>query len=318
MSLGLIIPIVMLLTVPLVAVLVLRTDGNGRKLEARVSGVAGQGPAIIAEAVAPRLRLAEARGGGFFTGLRRLVQIPENLPEARKFPVPLVLVVAVLLGAGAVVFSRLYLSVYLGVPIGVVVGLLFARSVFVSEARSYAKKLRKQMPDMIEFVVSATMAGLPVAEGFAGVAREMASPTKEEFLRISRDITLGVPLDEALMRLFRRTQVAEYAIFAVTLGVQGRSGGKLSEVIMRLAETVRQRIALAERASALAAEAKLSAYVLSVLPFVGAGLMSVTQPNSLKPLISTTSGQHLIFFGGVSLICGWFTMKHMINKATSE
>lgn len=318
MTPDLLIPVAMLLAVPIVAVAVLRSDGRGRKLEARISGIAAPAQLSMAEVPVPRLRLVETRSGNLVAVLRRLVQMPENLPEARKFPVPVVIVVAALIGAGAVGFTRLYLPLAVDIPIGIGVALLFMRSIFVSEARSYGKKLRKQMPDMIELVVSATLAGLPVSEGFAGVAREMASPTKEEFARITRDIALGVSVDEAMMRLFRRTQVAEYAIFAVTLGVQGRSGGKLSEVIMRLADTIRQRISIAERAGAMAAEAKLSAYVLSVLPFFGAGIMSMTQPDFLGPLLKDPRGQHLLFIGGVTLICGWFTMKQMIARATSE
>jgi tight adherence protein B len=314
----LVIPIMMLLAVPFVAVAVLKSDGHGRKLEARLTGVVAPTQSGQAELVAPKLRLVEARSGSFGSILRRLVQMPENLPEARKFPIPVVILLAALLGAGAVVFVKLYMSIYAGVIVGVVVALMFMRSVFISEARGYAKKLRKQMPDMIELVVSATLAGLPVSEGFAGVAREIASPTKEEFQRITRDIMLGTPVEEAMMRLFRRTKVAEYAIFAVTLGVQSRSGGKLSEVIMRLADTIRQRIAISERAGAMAAEAKLSAYVLSVLPFFGAVIMSFMQPGFIEPLLYDPRGQHLIFIGGVTLLAGWFTMKQMITAATTE
>ncbi len=318
MGIGLIVPLMMLFAVPLVAVVVLRTDGQGRKLEARVAGLVGQAHAGAIEAQTRRLRLVEARSGGIASILRRLVAMPENLPEARKYPIPVVVLISVLVGTMTVVFLNLYLPLTVDIPIGIVVGMMFLRSIFTSEMRAYGRKLRRQMPDMIELIVSSTLAGLPVAEGFSSVAREMPSPTKEEFARISRDIMLGVSVDEALMRMFRRTKVSEYAIFAVTLGVQGRSGGKLSEVIMRLADTIRQRIAISERAGAMAAEAKFSAYVLSVLPFIGGGIMATTQKGFLGPLINTTRGNHLLFIGGVSLICGWFTMKQMITKATSE
>lgn len=318
MGMGLIVPLLMLLAVPLVAMVVLRTDGQGRKLEARIAGLVAPAHAGAIETQTRRLRVVEARSGGVMALLRRLVAMPENLPEARKYPIPVIVLVSVLVGAMTVVFTSLYISLSIDIPLGIIVGMMFMRSVFASEMRAYGRKLRRQMPDMIELIVSSTLAGLPVAEGFASVAREMPSPTKEEFGRITRDITLGVSVDEALMRMFRRTKVSEYAIFAVTLGVQGRSGGKLSEVIMRLADTIRQRIAIAERAGAMAAEAKFSAYVLSVLPFIGGGIMATTQKGFLGPLINTTRGQHLLFIGGVSLICGWFTMKQMITKATSE
>jgi tight adherence protein B len=318
MTLSLLFPISILLAVPAVAFSVLRSDGRGRKLEERVTGIAAPTSVSDIETATPRLRLVEARRGDLVAAFRRLVQLPENLPEARKFPVPVVIIFGILVGCAAGGFAKLYLPTLLDVVSGMGVGLMVIRSIFVSEARSYAKKLRKQMPDMIELVVSATLAGLPVSEGFAGVSREISSPTKEEFQRISRDIALGVSVEEAMMRLFRRTHVAEYAIFAVTLGVQSRSGGKLSEVIMRLADTVRQRIAIAERAGAMAAEAKLSAYVLSVLPFVSIGLMAVIQPEFMTTLLWDPRGQHLLFIGGVLMIGGWFTMKQMIAKATTE
>lgn len=311
-------PVLMLLAVPLVAVLVLKVDGNGRKLEARIAGLSVDEAPTTTDVPTRRLRLVEARRGGFGTLLRRAVSMPENLPEARKYPVPAVIAVSLVVGGVTVMFAKLYLPLWVDIPFGMLVGTLFMRSVFASEMRSYANKLRRQMPDMIELVVSATLAGLPIAESFASVAREISSPTKEEFERISRDLTLGVAIDEALLRLFRRTQVAEYAIFAVTLGVQSRSGGKLSEVVMRLADTIRQRLALSERAGALAGEAKFSAYALSVLPFIGGGFMVFTQPGFLDPLLNDPRGQHMLFFGGVSLICGWFTMKRMIARATTE
>lgn len=318
MAPGLVIPIVILLAVPIVAIGLLRSDAARRRLEARIAAVVQPAQVATGEARTRRLRVVETRGGTLTGTVRRLIQVPEILPEARRMPWPVILLLAALLGLGTVIFTHLYMPHYVGVPIGIVAALLFVRSVFVAEMRGYGRRLRKQMPDMIELVISATLAGLPVAEGFAGVAREMGSPTKEEFQRLNRDIALGVPLEEAVMRLFRRTQVAEYAIFAVTLGVQGRSGGRLSEVIMRLADTIRQRAALAERAAAMAAEAKLSAYVLSVLPFVGATVMAVIQPGFIGPLLHDPRGRHLIFYGGVAMLLGWFTMQRMITAATSE
>jgi Flp pilus assembly protein TadB len=55
-----------------------------------------------------------------------------------------------------------------------------------------------------------------------------------------------------------------------------------------------------------------------VLPFFGAGIMAVIQPGFAGPLLHDPRGQHLIFIGGVAMILGWFTMKHMITTATSE
>jgi tight adherence protein B len=97
-----------------------------------------------------------------------------------------------------------------------------------------------------------------------------------------------------------------------------RSGGGLAETIQNLAETVRQRLAVAQRAHALAAEAKLSSRIISVLPFIGGALMTVLQPGSLGPLFHEPRGKRLIAFGVVTLILGMFTMHKLIQGVTRD
>ena len=53
-------------------------------------------------------------------------------------------------------------------------------------------------------------------------------------------------------------------MFAVTLAVQMKSGGSLAETLQTLGDTVRQRVALAARAKALAGEVIFSSRALSV------------------------------------------------------
>ena len=87
------------------------------------------------------------------------------------------------------------------------------------------------------------------------------------------------------MKLAHRSALLEYRFLAVALSLQGQSGGSLSETLENLADVVRKRVALKQRAIALSAEAKMTMYVLGCLPFiVSAGLMVLT-PCYLMPLI---------------------------------
>ena len=85
-----------------------------------------------------------------------------------------------------------------------------------------------------------------------------------------------------------------------------------------LADTIRQRIALADRASALAAEAKLSADVLSVLPFLGGGLMAMTQKDYLEPLLHDPRGRRMVVIGLGLLVTGQLMMRRFIASATRD
>jgi len=76
------------------------------------------------------------------------------------------------------------------------------------------------MPDTIEMVTSAVRSGLPVGEAFRSIAREMPQPTAGQFAILCNELNLGRPVEEAMEDIYRRTEVAEYGFFSVTLAVQ--------------------------------------------------------------------------------------------------
>ena len=131
-------------------------------------------------------------------------------------------------------------------------------------------------------------------------------------------MALGVPPEDALFALHRRTAVSEYAIFAVTIGVQIKSGGRLAETIQTLAETVRQRLAMAARAHALASEARTSAIILAALPFVAGALLSAIHPGYLDPLFHDPRGIRMLIIAVAGVVLGIWAMRQMIVRATRE
>ena len=100
--------------------------------------------------------------------------------------------------------------------------------------------------------------------------------------------------------VYRRTQVAEYGFFAVTLGVQTKSGGGLAETLQTLADTVRQRVGMAARAKALAGEVIFSARALSFAPFiVGGVLYSISHAVNRSPVYGPDGKEASRLCGGL-------------------
>src|SRR4029078_11394142 len=112
-------------------------------------------------------------------------------------------------------FSTLHVSLA-----AAVVAIMVVRGLFGWQQRRLANQLFRQLPDTIELVTSTVRAGLPVNEAFRTIAREMPQPTAGQFAIVCSELSLGKPPEEAVEDIHRRTQVAEYAIFAVTLAVQ--------------------------------------------------------------------------------------------------
>ena len=314
---SLLIPVIMLTAVLLVTPVALSWDKRQKRLQQQVATISNIKDAPIAAQVRS-IRLDSARRSRLQNWVCALLQIPVGMPHAHIMAVWLVFVVAIMAGAGSSWLAHFYLSPPAAGIASLIVAGFVARSIFGWEADRYRGRLFRQIPDVIEAVVGATRAGLPVFEAFRGIARDALSPTREEFSQLVNEITLGATPAEALMALHRRTKVTEYAIFSVTLAVQSRSGGRLVETIQGLAETVRQRVAINGRAKALAAEAKLSANVLSVLPAIGGAIMSTMQPGFLHPLLFNPKGQRLLAIGIGLLVLGTLAMRKMINGVGRE
>ena len=208
-------------------------------------------------------------------------------------------------------FSFLYVSLA-----AVIVAIIVVRGLFGWQQNRLANKLFRQLPDAIELVTSTVRSGLPVNEAFRTIAREMPQPTAGQFAIVCSELSMGRPPEEAIEDVYRRTQVAEYAMFAVTLAVQMKAGGSLNETLQTLADTVRQRVALAARAKALAGEVIFSSRALSCAPFVVGGLLYATNPQTVDLLFSDPTGNMLLAYAGASVLVGHFVIRWMVKKET--
>jgi tight adherence protein B len=198
-----------------------------------------------------------------------------------------------------------------------IVALMVVRGLFGEQRRRIANRLFRQLPDTINMVTSAVRSGLPVGEAFRTIAREMPQPTAGQFAIVCNELNMGRSLDEALEGVCQRTDVAEYGFFAVTLAVQTKAGGSLSETLQTLGDTVRQRVGLADRAKALAGEVIFSSRALSVSPVVIGGLMYLIGPQLVDLLFTDPTGRRLLAYAVVSVLVGTLVISWMVRRNTT-
>jgi tight adherence protein B len=199
----------------------------------------------------------------------------------------------------------------------VLVAIMVVRGLFGWQRRRLVNRLFRQLPDTIEMVTSAVRSGLPVNEAFRAVTHEMPQPTAGQFAIICSELALGRPPEEAVEGVYRRTQVAEYGFFAVTLAVQMKSGGGLAETLQTLGDTVRQRVALAARAKAMAGEVIFSSRALSLAPLIVGGLLYLINPETIDLLFYDPTGRKLLAYAGGSVLIGNLVMRWMIRRETA-
>lgn len=301
--------------------------GQGARLKGRIhaaGGVAVAGAAaggrgaLGATPELPSIRVAERRERLWLRTFMRMLRYFPEAPSAYKTPLWVVVVGALVLGA--LIMMRLYaiIGFWPALGIGLVVAFFAARMVCNMQFMKYRDAAFQQIPDALGLMVRTVRAGLPMAEALRSVSREIAFPTNEEFAQVVGDIAIGRPLDQSLLRLSERIQLTEYAFLAVTLGLQQQTGGSLAETLDNLADTVRKRVGIAKRATALAAEARMQAGILAVLPFISALAMSAIQPFYIETFTENPTGRKLAVTGFVFLALGLLTIRWMIKRAGTD
>lgn len=239
----------------------------------------------------------------------------ERLDQYPMAPPLVVLLVAAPAMAGAAYGASLFGKMaWLLAP---VIWVMLARGVFASVHRKRSAALYKQLPDALGMVVRAVRAGIPVVEALRTIGREVPDPTGAEFRRLSDQLAIGIPMEDALKRLARRSDLPEYRFFAVALTLQNSAGGNLTETLENLADVVRKRVATRLRGHALASQARASAYVLSAVPVFAAAALLLINPRYVLVLFNDPRGNMVLAGALGSLALGLGTMKAIIRKSLS-
>jgi tight adherence protein B len=179
-------------------------------------------------------------------------------------------------------------------------------------SRRFAK-FEEQLPDAIDLLARAVRAGHAFTTAFSLIADEMGDPIAEEFRITYRQQNLGLPLREAFENLVRRVPLADVRIFVTALQIQRESGGNLGEILDNLASVIRERFKIMREVKVLTAEARLSMYALTGLPFAAGLFMWFANPDYMRPLITDPIGRQSLVVAGVMQVIGYTIIKKLIK-----
>jgi len=161
-------------------------------------------------------------------------------------------------------------------------------------------KFRENFPDSLDSLARALRAGYSFSAALESVANESPVPVSTELRKTATEVNLGMAWPQALGNLGRRMPVLEVNLFAAAVQLHSRTGGKLSEVMGGLSETMREGVALQGEVRSMAAHGKLTGIILTCLPFAIAGMMAFVNPGYMQVLFEHPYGKHLV---SAALVC---------------
>ncbi len=175
------------------------------------------------------------------------------------------------------------------------------------------KAFNRSLPDTLQLMAGSLQAGLSLAQSVDTIVREGNEPIAGEFKRVLVETRLGVSLEDALEGITERFESKDFAWIVMAIKIQRQVGGNLAELLNTVADTIREREYMRRQVAALAAEGKLSAYVIGGLPPVFLVYLLLINRDYVMPLFTEPLGWLMLGAASVLLSVGAFWMSRLVK-----
>jgi tight adherence protein B len=239
---------------------------------------------------------------------QRLAAAGSQLKPSEWLLVHLAVVVGALLLGALVGAGSIWVALVFAV-IGFVLPLVYLRWQAVRRKKSFDSAL----PEVLQLMAGALSAGLSLPQAVDTIVREGPEPIAEEFKRVLVESRIGVGIEDAFEGVAARFESKDFAWVVMAIRIQRQVGGNLAELLTTVAATMRERAYLRRQVNSLAAEGKLSAVILSLLPPAVMGFVLLTNGGYMTPLFHTGLGLVLIIGAVAMLGIGIFWMSRLVK-----
>ena len=175
------------------------------------------------------------------------------------------------------------------------------------------KAFEKLLPETLQLISGSLAAGLSLAQSIDTIVREGREPISTEFRRVIAETRLGITLDDALQGVSDRFESKDFAWVVMAIRIQRQVGGNLAELLDTVAATMREREYMRRQVAALAAEGKLSAWVLGGLPPMFMLYLFLTKRDYVMPMFTEPLGWLMLGGAATLLSVGVFWMSRLIK-----
>jgi len=174
-------------------------------------------------------------------------------------------------------------------------------------------RIEQQLPDAIDLMARALRAGHAFPNTIKMVGDEMTQPIAGEFRALFDEVNYGISMQEALLSLANRVPSTDLKYLVIAVLIQRETGGNLAELLDNISAVIRARLKLFGTIRVLSAEGRLSAWILSLLPFAAALLIQLVNPGFMKVLWSDPVGIKMIGAAIMMMVFGILWMRKIIR-----
>jgi tight adherence protein B len=152
----------------------------------------------------------------------------------------------------------------------------------------------EHLPDALDLMSRALSAGHAFSEAMHMVSTEMPEPIASEFRKTYEEQNLGLSLKLALENLTQRVPLLDLRMCVTAVLIQRETGGNLSEILEKVAYTIRERFRIMGDLKTLTTSSRMSAWLLCGLPIFVTFAITAMNPEYMSVLWRDQRGHYLI------------------------
>jgi tight adherence protein B len=174
------------------------------------------------------------------------------------------------------------------------------------------EKCDTQLPQAIELMSRALRAGHALQSAIEMVSHDVPEPLAGEFRMVHEEQLLGLPMRDALMNLLERIPRDDMRFLTTALLLQKETGGNLVQILETTSRVMRERVRLRGQIRIFTAQARVTAWVVSLLPFGMFLLLNLLNPGYENIMLNDSTGRTLVYIGLFMWAAGILAIRKLI------
>lgn len=175
------------------------------------------------------------------------------------------------------------------------------------------KAFNRQLPDTLSLLSNALKSGYSLPQALDSVSRTTSAPIADDLSRAIREMNFGTSTEQALTKMVRRVGSEDLDLIVTAITIHSSVGGNLARILESISHTIRQRIHVKSQISALTAQARASGWVITLLPFIVAGILYLITPGYFRVMLQDPAGQALLVLAFISIVIGNAFVRRIVN-----
>ncbi|MDF7801614.1 type II secretion system F family protein [Pontiellaceae bacterium B1224] len=175
------------------------------------------------------------------------------------------------------------------------------------------ERFNAQLVNALTGMSNALKAGFSIQQAFEAIVKEQQNPISQEFGMFLQQLRVGMTFEEGLADMDRRVGSEDLTLMIQSVEIARQTGGNLTEVFDRIANTIRERRRIEGKIKSLTAQGKIQGNVVGAMPFVLGFAIFLLDPGMMTAFLKSYIGMIIIGMVLVMVSLGMVVIRKIVN-----